>query len=240
MPEPRVVLDVRFALHGVDRAVARGDRAAGRLLLAHPRLVAPVDALQVRAVRALESELPADVADLVVCEVAHERAQRVRLPLAVRIRERKSVARRLTHRAMLRRDLALARAAQEPNARILGRELLDDRVRAVGRAVGGDDHLEPLVGVVERQRVLDPSADHLLLVVGGDDESHRGRHVALAHGTRPQAREHSHRRRVACVRPGERGERAPERRPRDHAASNSLTRARYRSIATTRSASSST
>ena len=142
VPELRVVLDVRLALHRVDRAVARRDRARGRLLLAHPHLVAPVGALHVRAVRALEPELAADVADLVVGEVADERAQRVRLPLAVRVGEREHVARRLANRSVLRRDLALTRALQKADARVLGGDLPDDRVREVGRAVGGDDDLE--------------------------------------------------------------------------------------------------
>ena len=62
--ELRVVLDVCLSLDRVDRAVPGGDRARGRLLLAHPHLVAPVRALHVRAVRALEPELPAHVADL--------------------------------------------------------------------------------------------------------------------------------------------------------------------------------
>ena len=73
---------------------------------------------------------------------------------------------------MLRRDLALARALQERDAGVLGRELADDRIREVGRAVRGDDDLELLRGVVERERVLDAPADHGLLVVGRDDEGH--------------------------------------------------------------------
>ena len=40
----------------------------------------------------------------------------------------------------------------------------------VGGAVGGDDQLQPLARVVERERVGDLGGDHLLLVVGGDDQ----------------------------------------------------------------------
>ena len=44
-----VDVDVRLAAHGVDRAVARGDRGERGLVRAQPHLVAPVDALLVRA-----------------------------------------------------------------------------------------------------------------------------------------------------------------------------------------------
>ena len=225
MAEPRVVLDVRVALDRVDGPVPGRDRARGRLLLAHPHLVAPVDALHVRAVRALEPQLPAHVPDLRVGEVARERAQRVGLPLAVRVREREHVARRLPDGAVLRRDLALARALKEANAWVAGCDLADDPVREVRRPVGRDDDLEPVLRVVERERVLDPPANDRLLVVRGDDERDRRRLVGLAHRARTKARERSHRERVARVRPREGLERAPEHRP-DHAASSSLTSAR--------------
>ena len=52
VPEARVDLDVVLAAQRVDRAVAAGDRAELRLGHAHRELVAPVDALLVRAVGA--------------------------------------------------------------------------------------------------------------------------------------------------------------------------------------------
>ena len=58
------VLDVVAAPHRVDGAVAAGDRAKSRLLLALPELVAPVRALAVRPVGLLELEASADVGDL--------------------------------------------------------------------------------------------------------------------------------------------------------------------------------
>ena len=238
--EPRVVLDVRVPRHRVDRAVPGGDRARGRLLLAHPHLVAPVDPFHVRAVGALEPQLPADVADLGVGQVPGECAQGIGPPLAVRVGEREDLARGLADRAMLRSDLPLARALQELDAGILRCDLADERIGEVGRAVRRDDDLELLLRVVERERVLDAPADHRLLVVGRDDERDRRRSVGLADRPGPDAREDAHRERIAGVRPGEGTERAPERRPRDHAASISRTSARYRSIATTRSASFTT
>ena len=240
MAEPRVVLDVRLTLHRVDRAVARGDRARRRLPLADPHLVAPVDPLHVRAVGALEPELAADVPDLRIGEVAGEQPQRVRLPFAVRVRERHDLARRPAHGSVLGRDLALARALQQLHARVLGCDLADDPVREVGRTVRRDDDLEPVLRVVESERVLDPPPDDRLLVVRGDHEGDGRRLVGLPYGPWPNAREHAHRERVPGVRPRQGAQRAPEQRPRDHAASNSRTSARYRSMATTRSASSST
>ena len=170
-----IVLDVGVPAHGVDRAVAGGDRGTRGLLGSHPDLVPPVEALEVLAVRALEAELAADVPDLGVGEVARELAERVRLPLGVRVRERDHVARRLAHGAMLGGDLPAALALEQPDARLAGGDLADDVVRPIGRAVGGDDDLEELGRVVELEEVLDAAADDGVLVVRRDD---RARHSA--------------------------------------------------------------
>ena len=94
--------------------------------------------------------------------------------------------------------------------------LLDELVRPVGRAVRGDDDLEALARVVEREQVLEPPRDDRLLVVRRDDE--RDRRLDLPPRDRPRAepREQPHRRRVPRVRPRERPQRAPEERLRDH------------------------
>jgi hypothetical protein len=221
-----VVLDVRLAAHRVDRPVAGGDRARRRLLLSHPHLVAPVETLQVGAVGALEAELARDVADLRVGQIADELAQRVGLPLRVRVGEREHVALGLAHRPVLGGDLSLSRAAQEPDAWLALRDLLDDLVRPVGGAVGGDDDLELVHGVVEREQVLEPAADHGLLVMCRDDERDGGSHVLARDRPRAEAGQRPHGRGIADVRPRESAERAPERPLRDHAASSSLTSAR--------------
>src|SRR5205807_5812419 len=62
--EPRLVLDVVRAAHGVDRAVSAGDRAERGLAPAHPELEAPVDPFAVRPARALEAQPPAGVRDI--------------------------------------------------------------------------------------------------------------------------------------------------------------------------------
>ena len=136
VPPLRVDLDVVRAPHGVDRAVAAGDRAEPRLRLALHHLVAPVDALLVRAVRGLEHEPAADVGDVRVGEVRDELAQRVGRPGRVRVREGDDLAAGLAHGPVLRRHLAAARVDDQPHAVA---EPLDELVRAVGRRVRGDD-----------------------------------------------------------------------------------------------------
>ena len=111
----------------------------------------------------------------------------------------------------------------QPHAR---REALDELVRAVGRSVGGDDELELLGGIVEREQVLEPPLDHGLLVVGGDDHRHRRLDRLGSHRPRPHAREQADDERVERVRPDERAEREPEDDlDRDHATSSSQQRA---------------
>jgi hypothetical protein len=215
--ELRVVLDVGLAPHRVDRPVARRDRAAGGLLLAHPDLEAPVEPFEVRPLGRLEAKPTTDVPHLGIRERAHERPQRIRPPLSVRVRERDRVARRLADRTVLRGDLPLARAAEEAHARLPRGDLLDDRVRAVGRAVGGDDDLQELGRVVELEKVLDTAPDDVLLIVCGHDDGHRRRHGVARHRARAQPREHAHRGRISGVRPGESAERPPEDGPDDHA-----------------------
>ena len=146
MSPARVDLDVVAALQGVDRAVAPGHRAEAGLLLPQPELVAPVEALAVRARRVLEPQAPADVRDLRVGEDGDETAQRVGRPRRVGVRERDHVAGRLPDGAVLRGHLAAARAVEQPHARLPRRYGLDELVRPVARRVGGDDDLEPVGG----------------------------------------------------------------------------------------------
>ena len=166
----RVDLDVVRAAHRVDRAVAARDRAEPRLGLALRQLVAPVDALAVGAVGRLEHEPPAHVRDLRVGEVGDELPQRVGSPRRVRVGEGDDLARRLAHGAVLSRDLAAARVDDQAHAVA---EALDELVRAVGGGVRGDDELELVGRIVEREQVLEPALDHRLLVVRGDDDGHR-------------------------------------------------------------------
>ena len=203
----RVDLDVVRPAHGVDRAVPARDRAEPRLGLALRQLVAPVDALLVRAVGSLEHEPPADVGDVRVGEVGDELPQRVGRPGRVRVGEGEDLAARLAHGPVLGGDLAAARVHDQPHAIS---EALDELVRAVGRGVGGDDDLEPVGRIVEREQVLEPPLDHGLLVVGGDDHRHVGLDRLLAHAPRADTCERRRRERVDGVRPEERSEREPE------------------------------
>ena len=181
--------------------------------LARDELVAPVDALPVRAVRRLEPQPAADVRDARIGEVADELAQRVGSPRRVRVGEGDDLRLGRAHRGVLGRDLAAARVPDHPRARRL-RELLGP----VGGGVGGDDELEQLRRIVERAEVLEPPLDRVLLVVGGHD--HRdGREVRVVESDAPRADASGQRDRgrVEHVRPRERGKRAPEEDDgRDH------------------------
>jgi hypothetical protein len=71
--------------------------------------------------------------------------------------------------------LASEKASSSPDARsadVVGAARAGQLGRAVGGAVGGDDQLEALARVVEREDVGDLGGDHALLVVGGDDQRH--------------------------------------------------------------------
>ncbi len=201
--EARVDLDVVGAAQGIDRAVAAGDGAELRLGRTLLHLVAPVDALLVAAVGVQDAQLPTDVGDLGVREHAHEGAQRIGRPGAVRVGERDDLTVGLPHRAVLRRNLAPARIRDHLHAR----ELEGDLLGAVGRGVGADDDLQLLGRVVEGEQVLDPSCDHRLLVVGRDDHGHRGLDVSLLDTARCEARKHRRAGRVGDMGPYQRGQR---------------------------------
>ena len=119
-----------------------------------------------RPVGGLEPELTADVGDVRVGEVRDEVPQRVGRPASrsrPRTRRRRSIV--SPHGPVLGGDLAAARAVEQLDPRLAGRDRLDELVRAVGRGVRGDDDLELLGGIVEREQVLEPPLDHRLLVV---------------------------------------------------------------------------
>ena len=186
--EARVDLDVVLAPHRVDRAVAAGDRVQHRLGLAHAELVAPVRALAVRPRRPRRAAAGRRRTRRRVGEVADEPAQRRRRPRRVRVRRtRRSRRSSRARRGPARRPCRRA-GSGEPDAAVALGDARDDVVGRVGRRVGGDDDLDLLLGVVEREQVLEPALDHVLLVVGGDDHGDRRQRAALAHRPRPDAR----------------------------------------------------
>ena len=146
---------IGVAAHRVDRAVSGRDAAELRLELAHRHLVAPVGALLVRAV-AVRRSAP---------------GRRRSRPWGRRTARRACAARpgaqnafasenastspsRLATAGVLGRDLAAAAEVEHAVGARLAREL-DGAVR---RPVGGDDQLEPVARVVERERVARPCA----------------------------------------------------------------------------------
>ena len=227
--EARVDVDVVGAADRVDRPDAAGDRAEPRLVSPQPRLPAPVCPLAVRSVRRFVEVTAADVGDIGVGEVAGELSQRVGLPLGIGIRKGQDLPFRLAYGKVLRRDLAAARAPEQPHTRLVRGDRFDELVRAVGRFVGCDDDVEPVGRIVERKQVLEPALDHALLVVRGNDDAHGGGEVALAHGPGPHAREQRGRERVTGLRPGERPERRPEQNLRDHRSNRRIRRRLRRS-----------
>jgi hypothetical protein len=200
--EARIDLGVVRPAQRIDGAVAGRDRAEPRLSLARHELVAPVDALLVRAVGRLEPQAAADVRDSRIREVADELPQRIRRPGRVRVGEGDHLRLRRPDRRVLGSDLAAARVPDHPGAGGL-RELLGP----VGGGVGGDDELEQLRRVVERAKVVEAPLDRALLVVGGDD--HRDGRQVLGSRATARVEETPHERdsrRVERVCPGERGQ----------------------------------
>ena len=218
----RVELDVRLAAHRIDRSVPGGDPRQPRLPGAHGHLVAPVEALLVAPLSALEAHLPTRVADPPVGEAADEAAQRIRAPVAVGVREGQDRARRARCTAWLRaatlppRGSSRTRSAPAARASSAVRSLEPSDATTISRQ---------LCRVVERPRIGDLALDHLLLVVGGDDQASRGeaRPRRRPHRSRPCPRSHRPRRRsrpaprAGADSPGGRrrsGRRRPRRRSR--------------------------
>jgi hypothetical protein len=157
----------------VDGAVAGGDPGERRLPLADRHLVAPVGPLEVSPLGVGEADLAADVTDVGVGEGLDQVAQRVGRPEAVGVREGEELARGPLGGGVLGGDLA-APGQVEHEVGAGGTGPFDRRVAG---AVGGDDHLEQIARIVERERVGDLRRDHLLLVVGGNDQGDAGQSV---------------------------------------------------------------
>ena len=208
VPEARVDLDVVGAAHRVDRAVAAGDRAEPRLGGAHGQLVAPVDALAVRAVRALEPQPPADVRDLRVGERAHERRSASGAQVAFASEKARISPLGLAHGAVLRGDLAAARVAD--HAALAAAPRPAPRSRSV-EASEVTTISSWSARVVEREQVRDRAARSPAPRRGRPRSRSR---VGVPSSPRPAARRtratSGGGERVRDVRPHERGERDPE------------------------------
>ena len=142
--EARVDVDVVRAPHGVDRAVAAGDRARLRLLLAQPGLEPPVRRPRRSSRRPSSStSRPQTYATSGSAKRARAGAAR-RAPRSQFASEKATTsARRLApRRGSAPPPCRRAGSASSEHARLARGDLLDDRVRAVGRRVRGDDDLE--------------------------------------------------------------------------------------------------
>ena len=134
-----------------------------------------------------------DSADVRIGEGPHECEEGVGGEDAVRIREDEHLAACLGHRGVERGGLADTSQRQEAN--LTPGEGPDDLIRAVVASVRNDDDLEEICRVVQRGDVLEFDADVRRLVVGGDDQSERGRDVGpeVRPWTKSRTREHEKR-----------------------------------------------
>src|SRR5205823_6705974 len=109
---------------------------------------------------------------------------------------------------------ARARGGDEPHAAV--GVVLCDLAGAVRRAVGSDEDLQPVAGIVERERVLEPLREDAFLVVGDDDQRNaRDVAVVTARAVAAHVGAHGGSERIANVRPENQPERAPENDPED-------------------------
>jgi hypothetical protein len=207
--EARIDLDEVGPAHGVDGPVAARDRTGGRLAPTQPELVAPVEAFAVRPLGLAEGDSAGDVPDVRVAEVADELPEGIRLPDRTCIGEGDDLRVDGAHRLVLGRDLATARAADEPHAAVPLGEPFDECLHAVGGGIGGDEDLEP-ARVVLRQEALDEPLDDLLLVVRRDHDRDARRDVLLRHAHPSHGGESRHEERVTHMRPEDRAEAGPE------------------------------
>ena len=132
------------------------------------------------------ADAPAGVADARVGEGLDEARGGVGLPHGVGVGEGEQLTARALDGGILRAHLAAARQLEHEVGAGAPRELRG----LIAAAVAGDDHLEQLARVVERERVLHALSDHLLLVVRGDDqrEGRAGRLAPAGERARSAAR----------------------------------------------------
>jgi hypothetical protein len=163
--------DVGVAANRVDGAIPRGDPREPGLERADPHLIAPVEALLVFPARPRQAKLAADVADPRLGQGRYQPHQRLRLPDGVGIGEGEHLTRGVLDGGVQGVDLAPAVQLEHDVCPTIAGALGG----GVGATVAGDDDLESLTGIVEREGHLHPAADHRLLGMGGDDQGNTRR-----------------------------------------------------------------
>src|SRR5208337_734718 len=93
------------------------------------------------------------------------------------VAERQDLAGNLRHTGVERRGLAALRHAKEPHS--LRGEAASDLVRAVDRAVGDDEDVHQLAGIVQGKDGLQLALEKFLPVVNGDDKRDGAQLVVL-------------------------------------------------------------
>ena len=203
----------QLAADGVERAVGAEDARQGALAPLDERLVAPVEALLAAERGLLGPQDAVDAADAAhpgVGEGPHQPPQAVRPEAARGVAERHDLAPRPLD--------AVAQHGQLP-AVLLEGQYLDPAVRIllghghgpVGRAVAQHQDLELALRVVERHAAFELGAQGVLLVVRGDEQRHRRRHVGAPGLPANDARKDPEQQRVAQVGKPDEADQDPER-----------------------------
>ena len=173
MPPARIDLDVVASPERVDGAVAtryRPERGLGLASFSSYRQYSPLLVRRRRRPRAEAARRRKPTSGS--ARLAHEQLQKRREP---RWRSR----REWTTSSVVSRTARSCAATLPPRSHSIRRtrvsfaaRRIHDLIRAVGGGVRGDDDLDALGRVVEREQVRQPPLDHRLRVVGCDDDSH--------------------------------------------------------------------
>ena len=129
----------------------------------------PLAALSLRAAREI-ALVAGDASHLGVRERAHEEPKRLGNEQAVGVREHQDLARGPRDGGIQGAGLAAPGEGQhgDPVPGVPGGDL----ARPVARAVRGQQDLEPVPRIIQRQDVLESLTDAVSLVVSGDDQAH--------------------------------------------------------------------
>src|SRR4051794_2406128 len=155
-----------------------------------------------------------DSADAWVRERCHQSPECGRLPHRVRIGERDDLARRRVDRGLERGGLADAGQVEDVDAWFVDRSREVDG--PIGRAVRGDDDLETVDRIVQRQKIPQPILDRPRLVMSREDHADRRCDVAGRVGRRPQSAANEDGTGQGDVDEAEDRDRSPEQPATDH------------------------
>ena len=172
----RIQRNEQLPSYAVDGSVGAEDGVQSALHPLQESLIAPVVDLALHpggTSRILVMQLAGYPSHPFIPKPWHEALQRVGPVHAVRVREDQDLPRGMRDRGVQRGSLSPA-----PGKPVQHDPLFPPRghdvIGAIRGRIGSDDDLELLLGVVQLKRIVQLRADHLLLVVRGDDQRYRG------------------------------------------------------------------